>query len=67
MLDPAEWASHVSHWAAGSARRVSKSLGCFSSMEEAALARDIAVIWKQLGVGASPHAASEKLNAPIGR
>ncbi|PRW59832.1 hypothetical protein C2E21_1603 [Chlorella sorokiniana] len=47
------------------ARKTSKSLGCFGSMEEAAMARDIGVIWKQLGVGASPHAASEKLNAPM--
>lgn len=53
--------------APGTADKKAYSVGSFSSAEEGAAARDVAIVWRHLVLGTSPHKAHEKLNVPLDR
>ena len=44
-----------------------RSAGCFGAVEEAAVARDIAVVWRRLALNESVHGATERFNVPLDR
>ncbi len=46
---------------------VDRSAGVFSSRAEAAVARDLALMWRQRGLGASLDSASEAYNFCVKR
>lgn len=49
----------------GAANKKGYSVGSFGSAEEGAAARDVAIVWRCLVLGVSPHKAYEKFNLPL--
>ncbi len=52
---------------AAGAPKFQKTTGRFPGRLEAAVARDLSVVWRQLLLGCEPTAASESFNCPLAR
>ena len=53
------------HCIAGTVDRIARAVGCFVTVQEAGIARDLAMVWRQLALGAPLEAASEAYNARL--